>query len=147
MDRLPEIVRRIGAERVVVVIDSCFSGAVGGRTVFEGGRGGTLDEVFLERIARAGTGRVVLTASGSNEVARELEDLGHGVFTHYVLEGLRGAADENGDREVDVDEVYDYASRHVRELTENRQNPERKAPRQSGDVIIGRVVKEARPPR
>ena len=138
MDRLPEIVRRIGADRVVVMIDSCFSGAIGGRTILDQGSRGAIDEKFLERIARAGKGRVVLTASGANEAAREWDDLGHGVFTKAVLEALEGAADDNGDLAISVDEVYHYVSARVKKLTGNDQNPEKKAPQQTGDIIIGK---------
>jgi hypothetical protein len=39
------------------------------------------------------------------EAAFELDELGHGVFTYYVLEGLQGKADRNGDGIVTVSEL------------------------------------------
>jgi uncharacterized caspase-like protein len=43
----------------------------------------------------------------------ELPELGHGVFTYYLLAGLNGAADLNGDGIVTVQELYEYVERQV----------------------------------
>ena len=40
---------------------------------------------------------VVFSATAANSTAAELPELGHGVFTYSVLEGLRGAAKTSGD--------------------------------------------------
>ena len=40
---------------------------------------------------------VVFSATAANSTAAELPELGHGVFTYSVLEGLRGAANTGGD--------------------------------------------------
>jgi len=70
------------------------------------------DDQFLERLTRS-RGRVVITASGPNEVALESPDLGHGIFTYYLLEGLAGKADRNGDGLVTVSELYEYVEDQV----------------------------------
>lgn len=49
---------------------------------------------------------MVLTASRAGEVSEERDDLGHGVFTYYLLEGLNAKADVDGDNLVTVDEAY-----------------------------------------
>jgi hypothetical protein len=139
MEELSRIVQRLRAERVVLIIDSCFSGAAGGRTPFEpnaASRGVITDE-FLARIASTGKGRVILTASGSREVAQESSELRHGVFTYFLLEGLRGAADLDRDEHVDVDEIYKYVSQKVITATRGRQNPMRKSPNLTGTVFLG----------
>jgi tetratricopeptide (TPR) repeat protein len=70
-----------------------------------------------------------LTASRDREVSYESEhwDGGHGVFTYYVVRGLEGEADENGDGVVTADELQDYVRRNVREATsaapQGPQNP------------------------
>jgi len=53
-------------------------------------KAGQVSEKFLDELS-SGEGRVVITASGTNEVSMEVSDLGHGIFTYYLLEGLRGA--------------------------------------------------------
>lgn len=126
MDEVQRIFARIPAERVVMLLDTCYSGSAGGRTFVRAStRAGGLNDQFLERLTRS-RGRVVITASGPNEVALELPKLGHGLFTYYVLEGLRGKADRNGDGIVTVSELYEYVEEQVdnaARLAGGRQRP------------------------
>jgi hypothetical protein len=113
MDELQTIFARIEAERIVVLLDTCYSGAAGGRTFSsKRTRAGHVDDVFLERIA-ASRGRVIVTASRPAEVSVELPELGHGLFTYYLLQGLRGGADGNRDGIVTVQELYQYVEAQV----------------------------------
>ncbi len=140
MDEVTHILRRLVPERVIVLLDSCFSGAAGGRSPYdpeaEGERTPITSE-FLDRMAR-GKGRVVLTASGPEESAQESADLAHGVFTYYLLDGLRGAADFSKDGEIDVHEIYRYVSERVARETKGRQNPKLKEPDLVGRILLGR---------
>ena len=43
-------------------------------------------------------------------------DLGHGVFTYYLLDGLKGKADLDADGIITVDEAYTYVSKKVPEV-------------------------------
>lgn len=126
MDEIQRIFARIQAERVVLLLDACYSGTAGGRTFArQQVRAGVMNDQFLERLTRS-RGRIIMAASGANEVALELPALGHGLFTYYVLEGLRGKADRNGDGIVTVSELYEYVEVQVeqRARTEGgRQRP------------------------
>jgi hypothetical protein len=113
MDELQTIFARIEAERVVAFLDTCYSGAAGGRTFLtKRTRSGQVDDLFLERLARS-KGRAILTASRPAEVSIELPELGHGVFTYYLVQGLNGAADANQDGIVSLQELYEYLEREV----------------------------------
>jgi uncharacterized caspase-like protein len=113
MEEMQGLVARIPAERVVLLLDTSYSGAAGGRTfVPPNARPRSLSDQFLERLTKS-RGRLVITASGANEVALEPADLGHGLFTYYLLEGLSGKADRNGDGIVTVSELYPYVEDQV----------------------------------
>ena len=113
MDELQIIFDRIEAERVVVFLDACYSGAAGGRTfASKRTRAVRVDDVFLDRLARS-RGRAIITAARSSEVSLELPELGHGLFTHYLLQGLRGAADLDRDGVVALQELYTYLEQQV----------------------------------
>jgi uncharacterized caspase-like protein len=113
MDEIQRIFARIQAERILLLLDTCYSGTAGGRSFArQRVRATGLNDQFLERLAR-NRGRVIITASGPNEVALELDELGHGLFTYYILEGLRGKADRNGDGIVTVSELYEYVEDQV----------------------------------
>jgi uncharacterized caspase-like protein len=92
----------------------------------------------LERLSQ-GKGRVILTASDANEVSAEKDELKHGAFTYYLLEGLRGKADLDGDGVIAVDELYRYVSMEVPKATGQNQHPIKKG-QITGQIILG-VVK------
>jgi hypothetical protein len=113
MDELTTIFGRIEADQVVMFLDACYSGAAGGRTfASKRTRASRIDDVFLERLTRS-KGRVIVTASRANEVSLELADLGHGVFSHYLIEGIRGTADLDRDGMVSLQELYQYLEQEV----------------------------------
>lgn len=53
-----------------------------------------MDYSFFERFAE-GRGKIITTASGAGKLATEDPRIsgGHGVFTYFLLEGLKGAAE------------------------------------------------------
>jgi hypothetical protein len=113
MDELQTIFARLEAERVVVLLDTCYSGAAGGRTFASlRTRAVNVDDLFLERLARA-KGRAIITAARPNEVSLEVGEYGHGLFTYHLLQGLRGGADLNRDGIVSLQELYEYVEQEV----------------------------------
>jgi len=132
MDEIPGMLARVPAERVVLLLDASYSGAPGGRTFApSNAQSRSLSDQFLERIAKP-RGRLVITASGPNEVALEPADLGHGIFTYYLLEGLSGKADRNGDGVVTVSELYPYLEDQVERRA--RAAGGRQRPLMKGDI-------------
>ena len=58
----------------------------------------------------------VLSSCLPDQVSLEHEKLGHGIFTHFLVEGLRGACDYdkgNRDGEVSLQELFYYAAKHT----------------------------------
>ena len=118
----------VRAERVVVFIDACHSAGVAGPRMVTGRQLERVENnvfnLYASKLYRE-SGRAVLTSSDVSEISEEGPNWGggHGVFTWALLEGLRGAADANGDRVVTAGEAFDYVSRMVRKETDYRQNP------------------------
>jgi uncharacterized caspase-like protein len=133
MREISHIFYRIQSQRIIFIADSCYSGASGGRTISSTGIRANISDAFLDRLA-TGKGRVIMTASGANEVSAEVEKLQHGVFTFYLLEGLAGAADADKDGLVTVDEAYRYVSTHVPRTTGQEQHPVKKG------TVEGRLI-------
>jgi len=79
----------------------------------------------LDRIT-GGKGKIILTASGANEVSAESDELQHGIFTHFLIKGLQGQADSDGDGLITVDEIYTYVSKQVPQATNQEQHPVKK---------------------
>ena len=125
MREIAHIFNRIRSERLIFIADACYSGASGGRTISASGMRANLSDVFLERIA-SGKGKIIITASSANEVSVEKDELGHGVFTYYIVEGLRGKADTDQDGLITVDEAYRYVSDKVTRASGQEQHPVKK---------------------
>jgi hypothetical protein len=115
--------RQIAAERVLVIADACHSaGTADGETV-GGGESNEIAGGFQALFTPSR--RLMMTAADTNEFS--LEDSrwgGHGVFTHYLLEGLGGAGDLDGNGIVTFTELFGHVSEGVRSATNGRQNPQ-----------------------
>jgi hypothetical protein len=61
--------------------------------------------------ALASEGTALLAASSGQEDAHEAEALKGSFFTHHLVAGLRGAADQSGDGQVTLSEAFAYANR------------------------------------
>jgi uncharacterized caspase-like protein len=140
MDEVTNILRRLIPDRVVVILDSCFSGAAGGRSPYDpkaAGERAPISDEFLDRMAHVGKGRVVLSASQPDQAAQESADFGHGVFTYYLLEALHGAAGVKGEENISLLDVYNYIGPKVEKATKGLQVPKLKGDL-AGQILIGR---------
>lgn len=101
---LEALVRGSAAQIRILVIDSCRSGSV---TRVKGGK--SAPPLALSTIAEvSGEGMIVLTASTAGEDAQESDQLGGSFFTHYLLSGVRGAADADNDQVITIGEAFRY---------------------------------------
>ena len=103
--RLRQEVAAVAAPLAIIVIDACRTAGVRQKGV----RAGPTFTVALPAADAAFRGTVMLLASSAGEAAQESARLGGGVFTHFLLSGLRGAADRDGDRRVTLAEAYEFA--------------------------------------
>lgn len=116
-----ESLNRLKAGRVLVALDSCFSGA-GGRSVLAKGARPLVTKV--ETASAAMGDLVVFAASAADEISGSEEEQGHGLFTYHFLKGLGGAARDRsgmitvrGLHDYLVPKVLDGARRQNREQT------------------------------
>jgi hypothetical protein len=103
---LKTLYRNLGqlkAKRVIVALDSCFSGA-GGRSVLAGGARPLV--TTIDRPESSGN-MIVFSASSGGQISGTLDEQAHGAFTYYLLKGLNGGAADAGGS-VSVRALYDY---------------------------------------
>ncbi|MBF0446669.1 MAG: caspase family protein [Magnetococcales bacterium] len=101
-EKFKEHVSRISAHKIVLLFDSCKSGAaLRALSEFENKRSMAL-------LSRS-TGIHIVTATTGDQFAIELRDLKHGLFTYVLLEGLNGKADEQPeDDRISIAELLEY---------------------------------------
>src|SRR6185295_4818923 len=105
LERLEQLVRGSAAAFRLLIVDACRSGAL---THVKGGTPTPAQPVQLaERLPADGL--VVWTSSSATEDAQESDDIKGSFFTHYLVSGLLGAADSNGDGAVTLGEAYAHA--------------------------------------
>lgn len=103
-----EIMSDSRANRQVVVLDCCFSGA------FAEGLVAKDDGSIDIKHQLGGEGRAVLTSSTSTQYSFEQEGSDLSIYTGYLVEGMEtGAADLDEDDVISVDELHEYASVRV----------------------------------
>jgi hypothetical protein len=105
-------IQAVPADVRLAILDSCASGA------FTRSKGGTRRSPFLLDTSVNTKGHAFLASSAINEVAQESNRIGASFFTHYLVSGLRGAADVNHDRRVTLQEAFQFASQETLAHTE-----------------------------
>jgi len=105
----------VRADLRVAILDSCASGAM------TRAKGGTFRPAFVFDESSDMKGHAYLTSSSAAEAAQESDRLGGSYFTHYLVSGLRGAADDLGQGRVTLNEAYAYAFKETLASTEQTQ--------------------------
>ena len=104
---------QIPAMNLVLCLDCCFSGGAGAK-VFHSPSGtrstGSVDKILG---SLGGTGRVILTASGTDQKALEDRRKGHGLFSLYLLDALSGTPEVVRAGHISFLQLVDYVIRSV----------------------------------
>lgn len=104
VNELRAAIAAIPADLRLSILDACRTS---GRA-----KGVRIDSAFeLQLEPDAPRGSAELRASAVGEAAQESDELGGAVFTHFLVSGLRGAADADGDGRVTLAELYTYTYR------------------------------------
>ena len=114
LQRLYAKLGELKAKKIVVVLDSCFSGAGGRSVLAKGAR-----PLVLEVDTTAPPGRLeIFAAASASQITSTLEDQGHGTFTYYFLKGLSG-----NDGSLTAQGLFNYLKPKVQDAA-RRQNRE-----------------------
>ena len=102
-ERLNQIISASKASNKLFIVDACRSGSWDINNVLAP-KGQRLSEedalnLFYERLTNAGSGVNFLLACKPNESSADDPNFGHGAFTHYLLQGLKGNADKINDED------------------------------------------------
>ncbi len=137
LKRLYESLGKLPAKEIIVALDSCFSGA-GGRSVIA--KGARPLVMTMEKFA-VPSNVAVLSASSGEQISSTYEEKGHGLFTYFMLKGIKGDGDANGDGKVEIGELFDYikpqVERIARKTYNNEQSPQLIAP---NELIKQRLI-------
>jgi len=116
---LDELDRSLARHKLFIT-DACHSGSMiaAARTPLT-----VAIQNFYNAYNTANGGTAIMTSSKQEEVSLEYGGLRQGVFSHFLIKGLKGYADSSGDKLLTIEELYQYIYNNVREYTANKQNP------------------------
>lgn len=114
---ISQIMQSSKAAYKVCIADACHSGGLWAA------KGATSDMVtidnFYNALKQSNPGTAFLMSSRKNEQSLESRGLKGGLFSHYVLKGLAGAADMDGNAIITITELYGFVSAKVSEHLKN----------------------------
>ncbi|HHS95156.1 MAG TPA: peptidase C14 caspase catalytic subunit p20, partial [Phaeodactylibacter sp.] len=120
-EEVNNILKSSRAKYKLCIADACHSGSL-----LAARSGTSVDDVlskYYSTLAQADSGTALIMSSKSDETSLESSGLRQGVFSHFLIRGMKGEADANGNRVVSVRELYDFISENVRNYTGFRQSP------------------------
>ncbi len=109
-----ELSKKIPALKQVFVLDTCQSGGI--ETIVSG-----LYDARISVLAKS-LGMHIFAGTKTFQEAQD-DYKGNGLFTHFVLNGLKGEADENHNKDVTVFEMNPYLTKTVKEASHGSQEP------------------------
>ncbi len=137
-DYIREAMDQSRSKRQVLILDCCNSGAFPQGTKAEVGGAMGLVTAFQ------GYGRYVLTASDATQFAwegnRVIGKTENSLFTHFLVRGLEGEADNDGDGRITVDDLYHYAFEEISKVIPN-QTPTKSASKQAGEIVLRQITR------
>jgi ubiquinone/menaquinone biosynthesis C-methylase UbiE len=141
LSRIAEYVNVHSPQKLVVLLDCCYSGA--GLRDFElkgsgiaTGRRFEIDRTVTQTFGSLeGKGIVIVTATNSIQQAKANKKCGFGIFTRHVLDGLdRLSAKRRNKKDITVRDLYDYVHRKM--STENPDQSPMIWGREAGNSLV-----------
>ncbi|MEY4141997.1 MAG: hypothetical protein RL110_1369 [Bacteroidota bacterium] len=98
------------------IADACHAGSIGGGAADNDYSYNDVSELNDARLA-------VLLSSTSEQTSMEQAQYGQGLFSYFLMKGIRGEADLNGDKYITAGELFIYTRRAVVKKSGGQQVP------------------------
>lgn len=106
LNRLYVELGKLNAKSVTVFLDACFSGGTrDNKTLLADAR---VIGIQITNPVYASERLIVFAASSGDQISSGYPEKKHGLFTYFLLKGLRGDADTNRDKSLTVAELEEY---------------------------------------
>ncbi|MFP2960161.1 caspase domain-containing protein [Myxococcus sp. 1LA] len=149
MDALKAEFDGLASRRRMLVLATCHSGS--GKSLLPKELKAELEGIksgfYARPLEESSRASMVFAACDWGETAREDEGLRNDIYTHFLIDGLSGAADRNGDGAVTATEAHDHARRRTFAFTEGRQRPSAEILEVGADPVVlsGSITRTGRP--
>jgi hypothetical protein len=111
------------AEKRLCILDACFAGGMSDEVKYKNSEQEKLkSEAYLKEF-KVNQKTAFIFSSKAKESSIEQKGLRQGVFSHFLLKGLKGEADFDDNGIVTVEEISKYVKVAVKTYTNNYQTP------------------------
>lgn len=117
---IKDILNESKARHKLLLADACHSGSL--MAMRSAPVQSTLKK-YYNAFEESTGGMALLMSSKGEEFSLEDGGLRQGIFSHYLIRGLKGEADEDRNKIVTVQELFDYVYTQVRRYTAHAQTP------------------------
>jgi uncharacterized caspase-like protein len=118
-NEIRQVLERSRARHKLVLADACHSGSL---LAMKGSGAAALKQLY-DAFENSAGGLALLLSSKSEEYSLEDSGLRSGIFSHYLIRGLKGEADADRDKIVTITELYNFVFAEVRRYTGGVQTP------------------------
>jgi hypothetical protein len=110
------------AKHKICFADACHSGSL---LAFKGQQQSVQNilQNYYSAFNESSGGLALFMSSKSEEFSLEDQGLRSGVFSHFLIKGLKGEADADKNKIVTIKELSDYVTKNVMKYTANAQTP------------------------
>jgi len=112
---------KLPAKEIIVALDSCFSGAGGRSVLAEGARPLVMN---LQSSVALPKNITVIAAAAGDQISSTYKDKGHGLFTYFLLKGIRNEDIVNPDGSLDISNLFSYIKPRVERIARKKYNNE-----------------------
>lgn len=119
LQRLYEQLGRLPAKEIIVVLDSCFSGAGGRSVLAKGARPLVMSRQNALIIPHNVT---VMAAAAINQISSTYQEKSHGLFTYFMLKGIKDGNVVKQNGAIAVSDLFTFVKPQVERIARKQYN-------------------------
>ena len=113
---------------ITAFLDTCYSGLTRGNEMLVAD---ARPIMIVSDESNISPNITLFSASANNEIASGFNETKHGLFSYYMMKGLEGDADSNGDKKITTGELHAFLSTNVKKQAQRLGREQ--TPQLSGD--------------
>ena len=121
-EEIRNLLKASRAKHKLVIADACHSGSLLSMRNQDKNLSSVLSK-YYRAFEEARGGTALLMSSKGEEYSLEDGGLRSGIFSHFLVRGLKGEADDDTDKIITIEEIFNYVHQNVRLYTGNIQTP------------------------
>ncbi|HXE98437.1 MAG TPA: caspase family protein [Dongiaceae bacterium] len=121
LKRMYAALGKLPAKEIIVALDSCFSGAGGRSVIAKGARPLVMnlqDNLVIPK------NMTVISASSGDQMSSTYDEKGHGLFTYFMLKGIKNEDVTRPDGSIRFDDLFSYLKPQVERIARKQYNNE-----------------------